>query len=262
MSSPTLGDVDGDSLLEIALIGRDKLHLWNHDSTFVRNGAGVPVENLFIPMMSSISRASPVIGDVDGDGESEIVVVSLPQGDLYALEGDGTVTPGFPITANGLTDGTPTIADIDLDGANELIVPTATPDVRVWGVLGTELEWGTFGHDSWRTGSYGFVPPVVSITEGKQVIVESFGLFQNAPNPFAVLTAIRYTVASSGRVSLNVYDVSGRLVRTLVDKEMHKGCHEVKWRGKDSQGKNVAKGVYFYRLQADGVELTKKLILM
>jgi hypothetical protein len=262
MSSATLGDVDDDGLLEIALIGRDKLHLWNHDGTLVRDQAGVAVENMFIPMMTGVPRASPTIGDVDGDGESEILVISQTQGDIYAIEKDGTVTPGFPIMANGATDGTPTICDIDLDGANELILATGTPDVRIWNVLGTKVEWGTFAHDRWRTGLYGFVPPDIGINEGRGVTIDHFRLSQNKPNPFVTLTTVRYDVPVSTRVSLKVYDLSGRLVRTLINREMPRGCHEVNWRGRDNEGRRVTSGIYFYRLETREFQTAKKLILL
>jgi hypothetical protein len=208
MSSPALGDVDGDSLLEIALLGRDRLYLWNHDSTMVRRPDGTPIQDIFIPMMSSISRASPVIGDVDGDGESE--------------------TPGFPIMGNGLGDGTPTIVDMDDDGVNEIVLATGTPDVRIWDVLGDRVEWGSSGHDSWRTGLYGFVrSDTFSVEEGQDPAVICFRLFQNRPNPFSSSTTIRYQVPVSGKVSLKIYDVTGRLVRTIVDKENPKGTYEM-----------------------------------
>jgi hypothetical protein len=262
MSSATLGDVDNDGLLEIALIGRDKLHLWNHDGTLVKNQAGVAVENMFIPMMTGVSRASPTIGDIDGDGESEILVISQTQGDIYAIEKDGSITPGFPIMANGATDGTPTIADIDLDGANELRLATGTQDVRIWNVLGTKVEWGTFAHDRWRTGLYGFVPPDIGVNEGRGVAIDRFRLFQNMPNPFALLTTVRYDVPVSTRVSLKVYDVSGRLVTTLVNRHMSKGSYEVSWKGKNYEGRHVTRGVYFYRLETEEFQTAKKLILL
>ncbi len=257
MSHPAIGDIDGDGILEIALSGENKLYLWNHD------GTSVNTEEIFIPMMDIVSRASTVIGDVDGDGSHEIIVTTLNEGNIYAIEQDGTIAKGFPIIANGLIDGTPTIADIDLDGKHELIVGTNTQDVRVWGISGNKVEWGTFAHDRWRTGLYGFAPPdtIPAAVEEKPEVF-CFRLFQNAPNPFRQITSIKYQIPSKSKVSLKIYDVAGRLVQTLVNEEFAKGDYTTKWEGKNAFGNKVARGIYFYRLKTGKFTASKKLILM
>ena len=92
---------------------------------------------------------------------------------------------------------------------------------------------------------------------------EKFNLGQNVPNPFNPKTTIRYEVpAGGGHVAIEIYDVSGRLVRTLVDREETEGAHEVAWDGRDAQGRELPSGVYFYRMRAPGVETTKKALLL
>jgi len=86
-------------------------------------------------------------------------------------------------------------------------------------------------------------------------------LFQNTPNPFNPSTRIRYDLARDGQVELTVFDVAGRLVRTLVDGKQTAGSHAAIWNGRDDAGKRVSSGVYFYRLQANGLEMTQKLVL-
>jgi len=88
-------------------------------------------------------------------------------------------------------------------------------------------------------------------------------LFQNVPNPFNPTTQISFDLAQNGRVALRIYDVAGRLVRTLIDKDMAagRGYKEV-WNGLDDQNLRVASGVYFYRLDAVGVSFTKKMVVM
>ena len=90
-----------------------------------------------------------------------------------------------------------------------------------------------------------------------------FALYQNVPNPFNPTTSIRYDVpAAGGRVTLRVYDVSGRLVRTLVDGVQPPGDHTATWNGRNDHGNGVATGVYFYRMTAPGFETTRKMILL
>jgi len=73
---------------------------------------------------------------------------------------------------------------------------------------------------------------------------------------------VSFRLASSDRASLAVYDVSGRVVRTLVDKEMATGTYQVLWNGNDSNGHPVAAGVYYCRLEAgDRMEMTKLVLV-
>ncbi|MBN1827506.1 MAG: S8 family serine peptidase [Candidatus Eisenbacteria bacterium] len=82
------------------------------------------------------------------------------------------------------------------------------------------------------------------------------------PNPFNPTTHLRFDMPRSGRVKLAVYDIAGRLVRTLLDEEVGAGRYEETWNGDDGRGSPAASGVYFARLHAlDRVE-TSKLILV
>ncbi len=87
-------------------------------------------------------------------------------------------------------------------------------------------------------------------------------LAQNRPNPFAPDTWIAYALASDTNVSLRVYDVEGRLVRTLASGPEEAGTHRVRWDGKDAGGRDAAPGIYLYRLETPGVALSKKMVLL
>ncbi|MDH4337488.1 MAG: T9SS type A sorting domain-containing protein [Candidatus Krumholzibacteria bacterium] len=90
-------------------------------------------------------------------------------------------------------------------------------------------------------------------------------LGQNHPNPFNPTTVIPYTLpggTSTTRVRLLVMDVSGKLVRTLVDEPQTGGVHEAIWDGRDDRAGPVSSGVYFYVLDADGKRQTRKLVLL
>jgi len=86
-------------------------------------------------------------------------------------------------------------------------------------------------------------------------------LYQNAPNPFNPATRIGFNLARPTRVDLRVYDVA--LVRTLLAGE-HRGAGpgEAPWFGRDDAGREVAAGVYFYRLEAEGAILTRRMVLV
>ncbi|MGE5497938.1 MAG: T9SS type A sorting domain-containing protein, partial [Syntrophothermus sp.] len=91
---------------------------------------------------------------------------------------------------------------------------------------------------------------------------EGFSLEQNYPNPFNPATVIRYNLKESAKVQLNIYDLLGRHVRTLVDSELQRGNYSVKWDGLNSGGQKVNSGIYFYRLTAGRTAETRKMILL
>jgi hypothetical protein len=87
-------------------------------------------------------------------------------------------------------------------------------------------------------------------------------LGQNYPNPFNPLTTVEYSLKTRGPVSLKVYDVTGRLVRTLAEEIQEAGSHKVTWDGKDSSGRKVASGVYFCRFKAGESSSVNKMVLL
>ena len=113
-------------------------------------------------------------------------------------------------------------------------------------------------------GYYGVTP----ITSGTAVVLSSdavpmaYDLMQNYPNPFNPSTSIGFTLPESSYVSVNIYDMTGRLVATLVEGNLSEGVHTVDWNGMDSSGSMVSAGVYIYALETSDMIMTKKMILM
>ena len=93
-------------------------------------------------------------------------------------------------------------------------------------------------------------------------IIKAVHLFQNYPNPFNPETRIRFELPKGGKVKLRIYAVNGQLVRKLIEKDMPRGPHSVRWNGRDDSGRAVASGVYFYSLAASGVQESRKMILL
>jgi hypothetical protein len=89
-----------------------------------------------------------------------------------------------------------------------------------------------------------------------------FALLQNHPNPFNQTTKIEFTLAKSGFVSLRIYDLLGRKVRTLASRDLSSGYKSVLWDGKNDSGEEVASGIYFYQLRVRNFSETKTLVLL
>lgn len=160
-------------------------------------------------------------------------------------------------------------------------IALAAPDIRiareVYGGGG-----GTLGQPPVRvTGTVG--QPAVGILDASGVVLRS-GFWQpsgpvsavpgetapdrpallgNTPNPFNPATEISFSVGPAARPTrLQVFDLGGRLVRTLVDGVVSPGVTRIMWRGDDDRGSQVASGVYFYRLQVGGEQFTQKMMLL
>lgn len=90
----------------------------------------------------------------------------------------------------------------------------------------------------------------------------TFKLSQNYPNPFNPSTKLQFAVSNAEKVKVEVYDIQGKLVRTLVDYELYQpGNYEVLWNGLDNRGSKVASGVYFAKMQAGKFLQTKKMVM-
>ncbi len=156
VSTPALGDLDGDGALEIVVGGMDgRVYAWEADGSAV---AGWPVELSDADGVSLGARivSSPAVGDLDGDGADEVVigaseVVDSQYGPLYALDGDGEVLAGWPVRLFGLApdvlpyvgEGMPNAAalgDLDGDGRLEIIAHLHTGPIGVLDASGAQLN--------------------------------------------------------------------------------------------------------------------------
>jgi uncharacterized delta-60 repeat protein len=107
-----------------------------------------------------------------------------------------------------------------------------------------------------QTGAY-----VVDETGNREKPSE-FSLFQNYPNPFNPATNIEFQLSKSGQVKIEIFNILGQKVRTLVDQYLKAGYKLVDWDGKDNSGNDVSSGIYFFRLQAGEFAQTKKMVLL
>jgi len=104
----------------------------------------------------------------------------------------------------------------------------------------------------------------------ESLLPKVFALGQNAPNPFNPTTIIRYEIPArvdgqrieSTHIALQVYDIRGRVVRTLLSGEQAPGRYSIQWNGRDERGVSVSSGVYFYRLRAESFSQTRKMLLL
>ncbi|MCK5380087.1 MAG: T9SS type A sorting domain-containing protein, partial [Candidatus Latescibacteria bacterium] len=100
------------------------------------------------------------------------------------------------------------------------------------------------------------------VKNAKPVLPEDYALSQNAPNPFNPATTIEYALPEETHVRLVIYNTMGQSVCTLLDALQPVGYHQFLWDGRNSQGRLVSGGVYFYRLTAGEFTETKRMLLL
>ena len=189
--------------------------------------------------------------DLTGDGITE----------FYVLSGYGTATAYrqaariFDITTNttvfelnsgGVSYGYPTLMDTDNDNLYEAVfIRSNYPDT------------GQYGYKVYQTNT------AVVAGVGARPMPQRLGLGQNYPNPFNPATRIDYELATPGHVRLEITNLLGQHVRTLVNAPQSPGRHAAAWDGAGESGQNATTGAYFYRLELDGkVVETKQMLLL
>jgi hypothetical protein len=149
----------------------------------------------------------------------------------------------------------------EIDGGEEDLASADLLPVQTEGFLDTRVRPGT----SYRY-SVAAVAPDGAETRSPAVTVSvsrfATELAPNVPNPFNPATELRYKLGRDGHVTLRVYDLAGRLVRTLVDERQAAGSHGVFWNGRDAAGRVAPAGVYVGRLETETVVRSRRMLLL
>jgi hypothetical protein len=187
------------------------------------------------------------------------IVKQGPASSFWAVPADPTGG------AQGRPEGPAGLAFVDANvttGTDYWYAVTAYDDgTQNWANPGKALESAYFWCWTGFT-SKGVTAPTLNGVGVDVTRANRFALEQNAPNPFNPSTTIRFALPSNGSVRLTVFDVNGRIVRTLVDGNVTAGNHEVVWDGLDMSGRSVASGVYVYRLTGANNEITRRMTLV
>ena len=131
------------------------------------------------------------------------------------------------------------IVDYDNDGKYEILLyNTESNKIQVWGDGSTSAE------------------------TAYETIPSKYTLNQNYPNPFNPNTIINYQVQLSGDIELSIFDIKGRKIRKLVNKQKPVGDYQIKWDGTNDSGAPLSSGQYFYQLKVGYFTSTKKMVLL
>lgn len=177
---------------------------------------------------------------------------------------DVTVTNPFPDGSSNfgeftIDDGSGGLRVDDLGNFRGNLDSTFALNDQISSVIG--IQYFSFGNYKMAPRNDGDIGMVTDI-EDEQQIPLSFNLSQNYPNPFNPETTIEYQVPKQGKVTIQIFNILGQKVTTLVDGVQTAGVHQIQWSGRDDLGRPVSTGVYIYRMKAgDFVKVNKMLFL-
>lgn len=186
--------------------------------------------------------------DLTGDGIVEFYVLGKYPTTPYARQSVKILnivnnTTLLELNSTNYYYSAPTINDIDGDGVYEMYF----------------VEYDM--NNLWRYRFLVYNTNVsTSVFENPNTL--KFELKQNFPNPFNPFTTIQFNLFKPDNVKLEIYNVDGQLIKTLLEQELPPGQHEVIWDGTDNLNRKVTSGVYLYRLKTNDNELTEKMVLI
>ncbi|MBK6877261.1 MAG: T9SS type A sorting domain-containing protein [Ignavibacteria bacterium] len=266
---PVLGYINGDNVIDIVVgdqvgsgIPTDYVYGWDKDGNVLN---GFPIG----PINAVNNQIT--LADLDNDNQLELLIDDNTQtagmGKYLVYDHDGTPNKDWTLSTTGTSFfNMPTLADINSDGRLDLVGAGFTAGgsnqtyVYVWNTNQPYNAARTV-NPVWQfnvrhNGVYGD-NNLVGINETSAEIPDGILLNQNYPNPFNPVTKISYQLPEAGSVSLQIYNVLGKLVTTLVNERQNSGTYEVQF-----DGKELSSGVYFYRLNANGISILKMMTLL
>ena len=266
-SSIGLADLDGDGKLDVASANAGS----NTVSVLLGDGGGALGTKTDFGTGSAPSWVA--LGDLTGDGKPDLavanrksnsvsVLVNSPAG-LFAPvalstevgSGEVTITWHVP-TASGLAFRVYR-RTADTDWAEIGVAGRASSEVVVF--TDAQVHGGTrYGY---RLLANQLLSDEVWVLVGESGAPSVLRLGPGAPNPFVARTQLSYGVPAAGHVRLEIFDVQGRRVATVVDQVQAAGWRAAGWDGRDARGRMVASGTYFARLESDGKVEVRKLVM-
>lgn len=235
-----------------------------NSSVFTRNSGQLFAGNLYVSTCTSATLTNLTIADNScPTGGAGLYVVSTPISIANTISAFNT---GAGATANGMmfTGVTPTLSCNDVFGNQGAAYGGVADPTGTNGNVAVDPEFCDRPEGDYRVDPSGPCAPdhsggcgligaleavcgVVNAVEDPAVPA-AFRVDHAFPNPFNPQTTIRFAIPEAARTTVTIYDLKGRLVKTLVDADLAAATHAVEWRGDDAHGRSVAAGVYFYRV--------------
>jgi len=252
---------DGTTSRSIAPENSISLNEWQHIA--VTYDADSTVKMYVNGIEQEASQRTQPFGSITGNSEDDLIIGN---------------SPDLKVTFDGIIDEvrvwetTRTVEEIPEDMNNYL-------NGNEFGLVGywkmdegsgekisdgtTYRNDGTVVDAQWRAGAPLNSPTQVENSAPPVVLSKQHQLHNNYPNPFNPKTTITFTLSQQANLYLNVYDLNGKLVKSLTNGETwNAGFHSIEWDGKDNHSLKVSSGIYFYKMVSDKTYISKKMLFL
>ena len=152
--------------------------------------------------------------------------------------------------------------DFTLDGNNIFMNPLFCDSENGDYTLAANSPLVGAGENETDIGALGVGCEAIELAIDQNLIPSVYSLHQNYPNPFNPTTKISYDLPEASVVSLSIYDLMGREIRTMINSEQTAGFKNIQWNATDNLGKSVPAGMYIYTIQAGEFRQTRKMVLL
>ena len=251
IGAPALGDLNSDGYPEIVATCKNIIYAFSYNGSLLSNyPLNLSKYNLFDPIV-----AEPILGDVDNDGDPDIIV-GLQSGAVYAFNYHGDIVSGFPLPSSFDISNACALGDMNGDGKIDLAIIEGSGFVRAWNTgsdrTTANFPWPMAGGN--LSGNHYLSPEFA-----KPIIITDTQLpassVYNYPNPASNSTVIRYYLNQASDVSIDIYDFMGESVHSVKVTGQGHADNEYVWNCQD-----IASGIYFCRVEADsGSEKTWRI---
>ncbi|MCP4707803.1 MAG: T9SS type A sorting domain-containing protein [Planctomycetes bacterium] len=290
-----LVDYEDIEFMDIVIVWEINGQFWQEPNAYGWGGCHVDHhgDTVYCPT-DPLNQAEFPNGCMGGCGWNQMYVEFLEQ-DLWEIPApQGTMFGGYHfimLRTHGMGSGNDLIGDdgyVQFNGPIPLNLHYTDDQLEEYGLIETDLtmhRWNA-NNESWIEVTNAQVNTVTNTVTVSSSTVYSYyalagtfdvlgndpdnetaeiafpRLYQNYPNPFNPITQISYSLNRDGQVNLSVYDISGRLVRTLVDGPKLTGLYTTLWDGLANNGLHSASGTYFYVLSVDGHKKSTRLMVL
>lgn len=267
--SPTIGNLDQDEALEIALPTEHLIYIFNHDGSLL-NPWPRKWDSGWIESYPKAGISHAILGDINGDESCDLIVASS-QGYLYAFDiSTGDWIKGFPMPLKFQRETSPCLADLDNDNDMEIVFQEFSGWLYVADITSGyeefQVEWPMRYANHQHTGVYPPQANKMQFTSSSPLQPQSapkiFTLSSNYPNPFNPTTIIKYQIPEAAHVRLEIFNILGQKIKTLVNQKQRSDFYKIEWDGRNDSGKPVGSGLYFYHIEAESFKATKKMLLL
>ena len=228
----------------------------------VRHASGLSTGGADEYLIDATNTNSLKVTLVFTDFESSVGALAAPVNDLdLEVEGPDGLFLGNVFTAGSSTTGGS--AD-PINNVERVILSSGGFTDGTWTVRvrGAAVNSGTQGYALHISGNVAENNGAVDVAVVNGRVPSQVSLAQNRPNPFDASTSMRFALPTRNEVSLSVFDITGRRVQSLLEGTFEAGEYTVDWDGRDFEGAKVAAGIYFYRLEGENFEQTRKMVVL